>query len=108
MYRRINDPDNYEVCVFDGVNASGVYVGFMDKLQCITHSLGWRIDKEASEMCTIPYKTLTLAEIIDQVKGMGLGSHAIVIVNGPLSGTILEYGNHGDYWEQIGELVGYA
>ena len=36
------------------------------------------------------------------------GSKITVIAESPLHGEIYRYGNHGDYWEQIGEVCGYA
>ena len=60
-------------------------------------------------MTLVAFKELTLKEISDQVKNL-YSDHAtcIVMTYGPLSGRIYEYGNHGEYWEQIGVLSGYA
>lgn len=32
----------------------------------------------------------------------------VVLVEYPLRGSVYRYGNHGDYWEEIGTLKGYA
>lgn len=32
----------------------------------------------------------------------------LVIAEAPLSGAIYRYGNHGDYWELVGRMCGYA
>ena len=32
----------------------------------------------------------------------------IVIAENPLHGKVYRYGNHGEYWEQIGTSCGYA
>lgn len=32
----------------------------------------------------------------------------VVIAETPLSGEVFRYGNHGDYWEAIGTVCGYA
>lgn len=32
----------------------------------------------------------------------------IVIAESPLHGEVYRYGNHGEYWEQIGTVCGYA
>lgn len=36
------------------------------------------------------------------------GSRIIVIAESPMDGEVYRYGNHGDYWEQIGTTCGYA
>ena len=106
--KRIDDPECVNICVFDGVRASGVYVGFPDSMRLITTELTWRTDKEAQEMTLAAFKELTLKEISDQVMERYKSATIVVIVNDPLHGEIYEYGNHGDYWEQIGVLSGYA
>ena len=105
----VKNPDEVSVCVFDGVNSSGVYIGFIDSLRLVTNELTWRTDEEAQEMTLVAFKELTLKEISAQVKRL-YSEHAtcIVMTYGPLSGRIYEYGNRGEYWEQIGVLSGYA
>lgn len=36
------------------------------------------------------------------------GESVTVIAESPLDGAVYQYGNHGEYWEQIGEVCGYA
>ena len=104
----IENPEEINVCVFDGVTCSGVYVGFPDSMRLITTELKWRVDETTSEMVLIPCKELTLKEISDQVIEKYKSATVVVIINGLLHGEVYEYGNHGDYWEQIGVLSGYA
>lgn len=106
--RVVKDSDEVSVCVFDGVTVSGVYVGFVDNMKPVTDELTWRVDEEASRMTIVPFKELTLKEIRDQVNSIFGNMPIVVIVNSPLSGRIYSHGNHGDYWEQIGVLSGYA
>lgn len=107
--QRVNDPNDVRICVFDGVSASGVYVGFLDSLRLITTELKWRTDDQSSEMLLVSFKELTLKEISDQVNKRYHDSATIIVITyGPLKGEIYEYGNHGGYWEQVGVLAGYA
>ncbi len=100
--KRIENPEGYTVCEFDGVSGTGVYLGGLDELTRINDWLTWREDSERQDMVC---KELTLAEISKQCWAYGL---ITVIVNEPLSGKILQYGNYGDKWYQIGETCGYA
>ncbi len=104
----IEAPEKAEICRFNGVVESSVYVGGLSGLMLATGDLEWRYDKEASKMCLVPYQTLTLSEISDQLCGKHKRPLIWVIVDEPLQGKIYEYGNHGDMWEQVGELCGYA
>lgn len=36
------------------------------------------------------------------------GESIILIAEDPRGGGVYRYGNHGEYWEQIGEVCGYA
>ena len=107
---KIKKPNEYVVCQFDGVCASAVYVGGLTFLKGVTDRLKWRVDEECSQICAVDYKILTLNEIVDQLKNLygGEAPMITVIEEQPISGRILQYGNYGDEWWQIGETGGYA
>ncbi len=107
MFQTIYEPEKVMICPFDGCDTAGVYVGFLDAMRLVTDELDWRVDK-TSEMTLVPYKELSLSEIKDQVRKKTGENIITVIVNRPLSGIIYQYGNHGDLWEQVGVLCGYA
>ena len=54
-------------------------------------------------------KSITLQDIEDRIKNefeyVGL---ITVLAESPLSGAAYQYGNYGDYWAKIGDLIGYA
>ena len=60
-----------------------------------------RVEPELPES---PYDTPSLAEIRRSVNGRSI----LVISESGLHGDIYRYGNHGDYWELVGETCGYA
>ena len=101
---RIEKPDEFTVCRFDGVTVTGVYVGTTDCLRCVNDRLKWR--KEViEELSDEPTEMLTLAEIEKQLK-----HHIVtVIINGPMHGEIYQCGNYSAReWWKIGDLDGYA
>ena len=109
MRQKIKNPDTYEICEFDSVDAATVYIGSFSDLR--KANLKWREDKEAGEMCGVPYHVLTLTEIRDQICGSGRDCHhemITIFLEEPLRGSILQYGNYGDQWWEIGETMGYA
>jgi len=104
MFERVDG--SVEICPFDGVNSCGVYVGFLTDMTCVTKKLNWRLVDGDSKIYAIPYRVLTLDEIREQCANYsGL---IIVVREGALGGDILQYGNHGERWEVVGELGGYA
>ena len=53
--------------------------------------------------------TITLKDCRETAVQRGYkGGTITVIAENPLDGNIYRYGNHGDYWECIGEVFGYA
>lgn len=67
---------------------------------------------EASEQCEIIHthydlgeKALTLSGIRQRYENE---NHILVITEYGLEGYVYRYGNHGDYWEKVGETCGYA
>lgn len=107
---KITAPESYTICKFDGINASAVYIGSMSCLTQANDKLVWREDSEMGEWCYSPFYVLTLEEIKDQLTNAygGTPPSITVVVESPLHGHILQYGNYGDEWWQIGELSGYA
>lgn len=103
--KKIEKPEEFEICEFDGVSAVGVYVGTLDALQRVNRQLRWRVDEEGSKMCRDPYRVLTLKEIQEQIP-----YHLITVIdNGPMHGEIYQCGNYsGNDWWIIGELNGYV
>lgn len=89
-----------EICHFDGVSATEVYYGGLTDM--VKAQLTWRKVKD-EEMGEV--EILKLSEIVKQIPLDGL---ITVIVDGPLRGEILQYGNYGYEWYQIGETCGYA
>jgi hypothetical protein len=51
---------------------------------------------------------LTLGAISRQLNAIGVKGSIMVIYETGLDGTIYRYGNHGDYWEIVGQLAGWA
>ena len=102
--KRIDNPADWEICEFDGVSSTGVYIGPLDALYRVNNRLKWRVDPECSVMCYDPYRVLTLKEIQEQIP------HRLITVidNGPMHGEIYQCGNYGDDWYCIGETDGYA
>lgn len=101
--KRIDNPDEYEVCKFDGVTAAKVYAGPLTEL--MEEELQWRTDDELTEAFGFEAEVLTLAEIWDQVDK----PIVTVIIEGPFSGVILQAGNYSDNsWWEVGNLSGYA
>lgn len=92
--------EDMELCRFDGVNATAVYVGSMTELQLA--DLEWR-----HEDCEYrgDIEVLKLSEIVDQLWEATI---ITVFINEPMSGTILQYGNYNDgCWWEIGKTDGY-
>lgn len=96
------NPKEYEICEFDGVNSSAVYLGSFDNLK--KAKLIWR--KENLDFMEI--NVLTLDEIRNQLKQRNPYVMITIFVNSPLHGEIIQYGNYGDEWYRIGETCGYA
>lgn len=50
----------------------------------------------------------TLERIRKQIMAAGIAGIIMVIYETALSGTVYRHGNHGDYWEEVGTLKGWA
>lgn len=108
--QKIEKPEEVEICAFDGVSSSAVYLGGLTNLERVTVKLKWRTDPYMSEMCFNPAKVLTLKEIALQCKKLAKYRSPMITVveESPLHGTIYQYGNYGDEWWEIGTVSGYA
>lgn len=103
--KEIKNPDEYEVCKFDGVTAARVYSGSLTELK--REELQWLVDAELTEAFGFEAEVLTLSEIWDQVSKKS--PIVTVIIDGPFSGVILQAGNYADNsWWEIGNVSGYA
>ena len=111
MLEEIKASGMYEVCKFDGVTSTSVYLGGFDRLEPL--ELEWaKIDG----FDVFDYlEVLTLDEIAEQARWQldeeyisENGFMVTVFIQEPLNGKILQYGNYGDSWWQIGETMGYA
>ena len=102
--QKIKHPEQYEIVKFDGVNVSGVYIGSFDRL--VRTDLVWKKNKRRSEVTGMKVYSLTLDEIRKQLCEKDY--LITVFVNSPLHGEILQWGNYGNEWWQIGETCGYC
>ena len=100
--KKIDHPEHYELIKFDGVSSSTVYCGSFDYLT--PAPLKWRVREDYLEMLGYG-EVLTLKEVAEQLKGTPI---ITVFYEEPLSGKILQWGNYGDAWYEIGETSGYA
>lgn len=50
----------------------------------------------------------TLESIRKQIRAAGIAGTIMVLYETAMSGTVYRYGNHGDYWEEVGTLKGWA
>lgn len=92
--------EDLELCKFDGVNTTNVYVGGLSYLHPAL--LRWR--KEENDYMG-DFEVLKLSEIVEQ---LGENQIITVFIEEPMRGTILQYGNYGDKWYEIGTTCGYA
>ena len=100
---KIENPGEFVVCKFDGVDVASVYRNGFDDLKLLR--MKWRCNEKLSKELGFEYHYLTLNEIVDQLGRCGI---ITVFIEGPLSGEILQWGNYGDSWFRVGELAGYA
>lgn len=95
-----------EICTSNYVTCSEVYIGGLTELK-VADFLQWR---KIDDYSLGEIKLLTLDEIAAQVEIMiGHASLITVIINDPLCGEILQFGNYDDgKWYRIGVTAGYA
>lgn len=93
--KKIENPSKYEVKrITEWGLVSAVYVGGLTDLA--PAELHWR-ENDGEEV-------LTLKEIAGQLEATII----TVFIQEPMGGVILQWGNYGDEWWQIGETCGYA
>lgn len=98
-------PGETEICEFDSVTASIVYTGGFSNLE--KADLNWR--KVGGEH-TGDLNILTLDEIVEQLRtDPDFDPQITVVIDDPLSGEILRYGNYNDQkWYRVAKTMGYA
>lgn len=94
--------EDVTLCRFDGVAMTKVYAGSFDNL--INVKLQWR--KEHVKEIDEDIEVLKLSEIVEQIGKPYM--MITVFINDMFSGKILQYGNYGDSWWEIGCTCGYA
>jgi hypothetical protein len=106
MLKQIEQPEQYELIRFNGVDATHVYLGGFYGLKSL--DLKWR--KERIEEIGEEWECLTLEEIKQQAIEVSKYEEPLitVFIQEPFKGIILQYGNYGDSWWKIGETCGYA
>lgn len=72
------------------------------------NELKWRKDEFADKEFGEEFMYITLSDISNQITAKGYDGSIMVIYETGLDGTIYRYGNHGDYWEIVGQLAGWA
>ena len=89
-----------EVYRDDGVDSTGIYIGWLDCLE--KSDVLWRTVGEGIN----EFKVLTLYEIASQLRDASI---ITVITDSPFEGKIYQYGNYSDgEWWEIGSTGGYA
>lgn len=102
LYEQIQNPEKVRVYAQDYMSTVNI---MCNDLPIPLSSLRW--EKERPEQAGGDvFLWLFLADISKQI-GNERGI-ITVTVEGPLDGVIYRYGNHGDSWEIVGRLCGYA
>ena len=70
--------------------------------------LKWQADDYSEKEYGEQFMSITLGSISRQLSAIGVTGSIMVIYESGLDGTVYRYGNHGDYWERIGKLAGWA
>ena len=87
----------------DGVTSLKITV---DDEHCPDSDLEWNINEEAAQE-TGDGGWLTLNEISDQIKELGLGQIIEVRQENTMYGAIFQFGNSADEWREQATTVGY-
>lgn len=98
-------PGDTEIWRFDGVTSATVYTGRFSGLT--PADVKWHQDDdsyETAELCDGEADYITLDELAEQFPNQMI----TVIIDKPLNGEILNYGNAGKKWVRIGITGGYA
>lgn len=107
----IKHPAMYEVCKDDSVNFTTIYLGGFSDLEKL--ELEWERIDGVGEFGYL--EVLTLEEIVERARELvddeyieENGFMITVFIQSTFKGKILQYGNYGDSWWQIGKTSGYA
>lgn len=97
--------EDYKLLQFDTVTEVTVYTGGLSNLEKADLIWNKEYGEYARIFCMEYTETITLSEIVEQ---LGKDKLITVIINGPQSSEIWQYGNYGDEWYKLGEVCGYA
>ena len=103
LYEEI--PGDTEIWRFDGIGAAAVYRGWLTELE--PANVKWKTTEQSIKVANVTDgepEFITLDEITEQYPDEQL----TVIIDKPLNGEILNYGNAGKKWLRIGITGGYA
>lgn len=103
LYEEI--PGDTEIWRFDGIGAAVVYRGWLTELE--PANIKWKTTEQSIKVANATDSEpefITLDEITEQYPDEQL----TVIIDKPLNGEILNYGNAGKKWLRIGITGGYA
>lgn len=102
MLKDVDNPD--EVILYDEMSSIIILVNDeqnpFEKKVFPKNTLKWCGDEMGMH--------LTLGAISRQLTAIGVKDSIMVIYETGLNGTAYRYGNHGDYWEIVGQLAGWA
>lgn len=102
LYEQIPNPEKVRVYAQDYVST---LIILLNELPVALSSLKWREDKPE----IAGGDSFLWLSLLDISKQIGVNAGIIdLIVEGPLDGVHYRYGNHGDTWEIVGRLCGYA
>ena len=102
LYEQIQNPEKVRIYAQDYISTVNI---MCYDLPVPLSSLKWKEERPEHAPEDV-FMWLSLADIAKQT-GDGRGI-ITVTVEGPLDGIIYRYGNHGDSWEIVGRLCGYA
>lgn len=110
MLKAVDNPD--EVILYDEMSSIIILVhdaeNFPNEKVVKLNDLKWRKDGIAENEVGEEFMYITLADISNQITAKGYDGSIMVIYETGLDGTIYRYGNHGDYWEIVGQLAWWA
>lgn len=110
MYEPIKNPD--DIILYDEMANITILVhdedDYFEEKVFAKHLLRWQKDEFAAKEYGEEFMSITLGSISRQLTAIGVKGSIIVIYESGLDGTVYRYGNHGEYWEIIGKLAGWA
>lgn len=110
MLKLIDNPE--KVTLYDEMASIIILVrdaeNFPNEKVVKLNELKWRKDEFADKEFGEEFMYITLADISNQITAKGYDHSIMVIYETGLDGTIYRYGNHGECWEIVGQLVGWS